>query len=323
MAKFILGNSLRSAFFDTPVLRHSLWFVDLIIVGTVLILATLLPVAWASALGARLGRLSGRFLKRRTRHARANLSVALSGTPREEIDELVGQVWENAGALLAEYPKLPKIADPRRDFLDIDIVEQIPAYHEPDRPAIFVSAHLANWEVIGLAITRMGIRSCALYTPPTNPWLDRLLRHYRRALGCDLVARDHGARALVTALKAGRSPIMITDRWVAQGKPVPLFGLEKLTSTLPARLALRFDVPLVPVQVERLPGPRFRVRFHPPIRPSDPTAEPDCQAVDLTRQINETFEQWVRARPGEWFCTSKIYRSTILQAKLDDYDSLG
>ena len=319
MAKFILGNRLRHAAFNNPALCHFLWFVDLIIVGAVVSVCRLLPTAWASALGARLGRLASYVFKRRSQHARANLSLALPDHPPEEIDRLVGQVWANAGALLAEYPNLPQIADPRRDSLEIEILEQIPAYHEPNRPAIFVAAHLANWEVIGIAVTRLGIRSCAMYTPPTNPWLDRLLLHYRRALGCDLVTRDHGTKAFVSALKAGHAPIIITDRRVSQGKPVPFFGLEKSSSTLPARLALRFDVPLVPVQVERLPGARFRIRFHAPLRPSDPKADAESQTVDLARQINEKFEQWIRARPGEWFCASKIWPSAILHAKLDDY----
>jgi len=112
---------------------------------------------------------------------------------------------------------------------------------------------------------------------------------------------------------------MIIDRKIEDGRPVPFFGADKISSTLPARMALRFDAPLVPVQVERLPGARFRVTFHAPLHPAAPRDDPDAQALELTRQIHAAFERWIRARPGEWLCTSKIWPTAILMARTDVY----
>ncbi|WP_297774668.1 lauroyl acyltransferase [uncultured Roseovarius sp.] len=319
MAKFILGNTFRDKALDNAVARNTLWFLDLIFVGAVMGLFRVLPVRWSSAFGARLGRIFGKIAKQRNRHVRANLTLALPDRSPEDVNRLAGEVWANAGAVLAEYPNLKRIGDPRGDRIEIEILEQIPAYSEPDQPAVFVSAHMANWEVIALAITRLGLPSCAMYAPLSNPWLDRIMLNYREALGCDLVSREDGLRAFMDALKAGRSPTMITDRRIEGGKPIPFFGEDKASSILPARLALRFGVPLVPVQAERLPGARFRVRFHAPLVPSDLSADRDGQAVDLAHQINDKFEDWIKARPGEWLCTSKIWPSSVLRAKTDIY----
>lgn len=319
MAKFILANAHRDKVFNNVVARNLLWFIDLVVVSSVMGLFRVIPVAWASALGARLGRTFGRILNRRNQHVRANLTVALPDTAPEEIARLANEVWANAGSVLAEYPNLHKISDPRRNRIEVEVLEQIPAYSQPGQPAVFVSAHLANWEVMAVAIARLEMRPCAMYATLSNPWLDRMMLSYRKALGCELVSRDEGLRAFIDALKEGRSPIMLTDRRVDGGKQIPFFGEERDTSLLPAKLALRFGVPLVPVQAERLPGARFRVRFHPPLLPRDPTLDRDNQAVDLTRQINEKFEQWITARPGEWLCTSKIWPSSILRAKTDIY----
>lgn len=322
MTKFILGKKLRHKAFDNPIAHQALWLADLIAVGAILGVFGLLPVTWASALGARFGRLSGRILKGRTRHVRANLSLALPDRPPAEIARLAGEVWANAGAVLAEYPNLGRIVDPRRNFIEIDIVAPIPAYREPGRPVIFVAAHLANWEVACAAMTQLGIRSHALYAPLSNPWFDRLLMRYRGALGCRMVSRQDGLRSFITALAKGEAPAMIIDRKVAGGPPIALFGAPKPSSTLPAQLALRFEVPLVPVQVQRLPGARFRVRFHHPLRPRDPRASLRDQAFDLTRQIHDSFEAWIRARPGEWMCTSKIWPTAVLRAGTDIYDGV-
>jgi KDO2-lipid IV(A) lauroyltransferase len=319
LAKFILGNTFRKKAFNNPVVRHTLWFLDLLLVGLLHGIFKLLPVTWASALGARLGRLFSRLFEGRNRHIRANLSLAFPEKSAEEIERHVGEVWANAGAVLAEYPHIRRIIDPRRDFLEIVIRQQIPAYSDPARPAVFVSAHLANWEIACSSIARFGIRALAMYAPQANPWFNRLMLRYRSMLGCELASRDQGVRPFVNALKDGGSAAMIIDRRVEGGEPIPFFGVDKPSSTLPARLALRFKVPLVPVQVERLSGPRFRVTFHEPLQVSDPQADLDAQALDLTRQIHEHYERWISARPGEWFCTKKIWPGDILRAKTDAY----
>ena len=319
MAKFILGNTFRKKAFDNPVVRHTLWFLDLLLIGLLFGIVKLLPVTWASALGTRFGRLLGWLFEGRNRHIRANLSLAFPEKSAGEIERHVAEVWANAGAILAEYPHIRRIMDPRRGFLEIVVREQIPAYSDPGRPVVFVAAHLANWEMACAAITRLGVRSCAMYAPLANPWLNRLMLCYRGMLGCKLISRDQGVRPFVNALRGGGAAAMIIDRRVEGGEPIPFFGIDKPSSTLPARLALRFKAPLVPVQVERLSGPRFRVTFHEPLQVSDPQADVDTQAVDLTRQIHVHFERWIGARPGEWLCTKKIWPGDILRARTDAY----
>ncbi len=320
MAKFILGNAHRQRAVDNVVVRNALWLADLVFVGAFLGLFRWLPVSWGSAFGARLGRIFGTIAKRRTLHVRANLSLVLPEAPPAKIDRLASDVWANAGALVAQYPKLQILCDPAQDRLDIEIDEQIPAYGTPGASAVFVSAHIGNWEVAAAAVTRLGIAGCAMYAPLSNPWLDRKMLKYRAALGCDLIARDAGLRGFIETLRAGKSPLIVTDRRIEGGKPIPFFGEDKESSILPARLAMRFGVPLVPVEVTRLPGLRFRVRFHAPLRPCDPEATSDEQVMDLAHQINATFERWITSRPGEWLCTSKIWPSSVLRTKTDVYE---
>lgn len=322
LAKFILGSHLRHKALESRAAAHVLWFVDLAFIGTVSGFFRVLPLPWASATGARFGRFLGRIFRNRTRHVRANLSLALPGTPPEVIDRLAEEVWGNAGAVFAEYPHLAKFTDPKRGLLRIETVEPDPPYCRPGTPVVFVAAHLANWEVACAAMTQMGIRSYALYAPLANPWLDRIMLRHRAKLGCETVSREAGLRVFLQALKRGEAPAMIIDRRVEGGKPIPFFGAEKDSSTLPAGLALRFGAPLVPVQVERHPGARFTVRFHAPLAPRNPEADTDAQALDLTRQIHERFEEWITARPGEWLCTSKIWHGSVLRAKTDVYSQV-
>jgi len=141
VAKFILGNRLRNRTGGDTLLSRALWLADLVFIGAILGVFRVLPVAWASALGARLGRLLGRIMQTRSRKIRANLSLALPERSREEIDRLTGAVWANAGAVMAEYPHLRKLSDPGRGRLEIVTAEDGPAWLRPGHPVVFVAAH--------------------------------------------------------------------------------------------------------------------------------------------------------------------------------------
>jgi len=323
MAKFLLANVLRHKAMDNRAATNALWLLDLAVVASVIGIFRLLPLPWASAAGARLGRGLGRVLGNRTRHVRANLALALPDRSPEEIASLAGEVWANAGAVLAEFPHLGKFRDPHGDRVEVEMDERVLACRESGQQMIFVAAHIANWEVVAATITRLGIPNCAMYAPLSNPWLDRKLRNYRNALGCGLISRDAGLRGFFKAYDAGQSLSVLTDRRIEGGTEIPFFGEAKATSTLPARLALRLGAPLVPVQAQRLPGARFRVRFHAPLRPADPAAAQGDQATDLTRQINGKFEEWIEDRPGEWVCTSKIWPSSVFRARKALYEAQG
>jgi KDO2-lipid IV(A) lauroyltransferase len=144
-----------------------------------------------------------------------------------------------------------------------------------------------------------------LYAADANPWIGRLMLRARRGLGCRLEPRDGGVRRLVRALGRGHSVGLLVDTRVDDGEPVPFFGRPALTTTVPARLALRHGLELVPVRVERLDGARFRVTIYEPVLPDDPAAPPREQALQMTRKLHEHFERWIRERPGEWLCSKR------------------
>lgn len=312
MAKFIIGNALRNKAHERGFLRQLLWLIDLLAVAFIYGFFKLLPVDWASRLGRKFGRWLGPKMASRSRNIKANLSQALPSKTQAEIDALVPEVWGNAGAVLAEYPHMRRILDPDSGRVEVVVEEPIASFEDSRQPAIFVSAHLSNWELIaGTIASRYRIPFVALYSPPANPWLDRLLLASRRQLGCDLMPRDQSARGLMRALKARRSIALVMDRRAEGGLPVHLFGADKPTSNLPAKMAIKFHCPLVPVKIERLRDARFRVTFCKPLQ-SHQSAQDDTERVmDLTRQINQHFEHWIEAAPEAWFCSKKIWPKDV------------
>ena len=307
MAKFILGHALRKTAHGSVLLQGLLRAADFMFIGAPFTILACLPTDRASLWGRRLlSRLGPRLAK--SRIIRKNLILAFPEKSQQEIDSLLPQIWGNAGAVFAEYAHLKTICDRESDErLQIANLGEIETFRNSAKPAIFVTAHQANWEMAAAAVTKCGIPLAVVFSPPDNPWFAQRLIAWRKSLGCQMLPRDDSMRSMIRAIGEGRSIGVVMDRRVDSGKPISFFGMNKWTTIVPARLALRHDCALVPVRVERLDNSRFKVSFFPPVKP-DNTAENEMeQAIQMTAQINRYFEQWIRANPQDWFCSKRLW----------------
>lgn len=306
MAEFIVGNSLRKLAREHSWLQRALWRLDFALVWLVAWLARRMPIDTASRFGERLGRWIGPKMKRKSAIFRENLALAFPQLDDAELDKLVVDAWGRAGRILAEYPHLDTILR-EDDRLQIEIREPIASYSDPGKPCVMVSAHQSNWEVVCSAMAKLGMPNASLYSPPSNPLLDKMLLDSRAALNCQLLPRDNSARLLMRALKEGRTVGMVMDRRVDDGQPIRFFGHDKTSTLMPAKLALKHHCELVPAQVIRLQDARYKVIFHPPIKPGNPAADETARATDMIQQLHRQFEQWISAEPADWFCSKRLW----------------
>jgi KDO2-lipid IV(A) lauroyltransferase len=106
-------------------------------------------------------------------------------------------------------------------------------------------------------------------------------------------------------MKAGETVGLLVDNRYEDGVDIPFFGHDRPTLVSPARLAVRFDVAVVPVRTERLGGANFRITVYNPIVIDDEPGDNRVKAKRLMGRVNETFEQWIRERPEDWFCLKR------------------
>ena len=306
MAEFIVGNSLRKLAREHRFLQRALWRLDFALVWLVAWLARRMSIDTASRFGERLGRWIGPKMQRKSAIFRENLGLAFPQLDPAELDALLADAWGQAGRVLAEYPHLDTILA-EHDRLEIDIREPIASYTDPSRPCVVVTAHQSNWEVVCSAMAKLGMPNASLYSPPSNPLLDKMLLESRQALNCQLLPRDNSARLLMRAMKEGRTVGMVMDRRVDEGQPIRFFGHNKSSTLMPAKLALKHHCELVPAQVVRLEDAHYKVIFHPPVRPANPDADETAQATDMIQQVHRQFEQWISEHPAHWFCSKRLW----------------
>jgi len=257
------------------------------------------PIDAASGFGGWLFRTLGP-LTGTHRTVLRNLRLAFPEWDETARQAMARRQWESVGRVLFEFFLMDRImADPSR--VELVGLERLEAIKASGRPAVFVSGHFANFEVMAAAKTIAGIEGVLMYRGVDNPYIDARVRAVRRRYGVNLFAAKgvEGGRAVMAQLKAGVSVGILNDQKYGEGPLAPFFGHGARTQPAPVRFAMRFGAHLQPGWVERTRGARFRVFVAEPILlPENGTAE------DVERglaEVNAFIESRARARPWEYW----------------------
>lgn len=276
------------------------WRVEAIAFDVCAGLLGLLPIEATSAFGGWFLRTFGP-LTRQQHIIRTNLSIAFPDKDEAWIRTAVRGVWDNVGRSFIELPFGRRIIDdPKR--IEIVGLDRLHRIRDSGGPAIFVSGHMGNWEVMAPTMLREGLDLMIGYRGANNPYVDQRIRDARARIGVQRFARKDAGnmRRLLTALNQGVSLALLTDQRTEEGQPTPFFG--KLAHTTPGavRLALKKRVPLVPVSIQRLPGVRFRFVVHDPM-PWPDTGSEEGDVRQMMTQMNATLEADIRLAPAQYF----------------------
>lgn len=264
-----------------------------------------MPVDAASAFGGWLLRTFGP-LTRSDAVARRNLRQVFPDKDAAEIDRTVREVWDNFGRVIGEWPHLSRLYGAGLDGR-IEIVgeENLIGIRDAGGPLICITGHFGNWELAGATPSMFGLPLTVIYRPAQNPWVNWLVELSRRQFTGGMLpkGRDAAAGALAMLRRGGHLGVLI-DQKLNEGIPVPFFGREAMTSPVAARLAVGFRCPVLPIRAERTSGAHYRVTIYPPMKiPDTGDRRKDQKALMLA--MNRMLEDWVRARPGQWFWLHK------------------
>ncbi len=259
----------------------------------------LLPLPFASGIGGWIGRTIGPYLSV-SNLARANLKKVFLEKSDLEIDLIIYNMSDNLGRTLFEFPKIDSLSFYEgKAQIEIIGAENIDLLHNDERPGIFYTAHLANWELAPLAVVRRGMPLHVFYRIPNNGLLESLY-HKRRPKNLGILPKGAlGARNAISLLKKGEHLGMLLDQKMNDGISVPFFGRNAMSAPAIAQFALKYQCPIVPVQVERLVGINFRITFHPPVEYS-PSGDHAEDIKGIMTNVNERIEEWIRKNPDQW-----------------------
>ena len=251
----------------------------------------------SSNLGGKLFEIIGPIFRSKN-IIKKNLKIAMTSIGSEEITKISKLMWNNYGRVFAEYMF---IKDFRFNKLGSniqvegqDILENL---KKTNQSAIFISGHFANFELMAMHIEKSGLDLCAIYRPLNNIFINKIMERIRKKYICKNQIRKGigGVKNLINFTKKNYSTALMIDQRVSEGTLSNFFNKKAYTTTIPAQLVKKFNMPIIPVYIERLNGLKFKIKICKPLY-----FEENSSIQYITDELNLILQEMVKLNPYQW-----------------------
>ena len=113
----------------------------------------------------------------------------------------------------------------------------------------------------------------------------------------------NGVRDAIEFLNKNVSIALMIDQRVSEGESIKFFKKPALTTTLPAQLALKYNLSIIPVFIKRTEENNFEIEFLNKINPNSYSNK-----IELTEKLNQIIENMIIRNPQQWICTHNRWK---------------
>ena len=227
-----------------------------------------------------------------------NIKRAIPEINSEKLKRITKLMWNNYGKIFAEYMFIKNF---RKGNLSSKIIiegqEILEEIKKNKKQVVFISGHLSNFELMALHLEKSGINLAAIYRPLNNLYLNPLMEKIRKKYICKHQIKKGigGMKKLIHLKKKNYSTALMIDQRVSEGILSKFFNHEALTTTVPAQLVKKFNIPVVPIYIDRIKGLNFKITIKKPIFFSNLKS-----VKNITDELNLELEKMVIKKPENW-----------------------
>jgi len=237
----------------------------------------------------------------------ANIKRAFPKLKSKERKNMIRDMWKNYGIILAEYMYMKdfrksNVANNKINIKNKYIIEDI---IRNNKPVIFISGHFNNFELMAMQIESLGVQLATIYRPLNNYFLNPVMEKIREKYICKYQVKKgiSGTKEILKFFKKGISMALMIDQRVSEGIKCKFFGVDAMTTTIPAQFSKRFNADIIPVYIERHNSNNFTLEFFKPIKPND-----DESVFDITLKLNKILENMILKNPEQWIWTHNRWK---------------
>ena len=286
------------------------YFFEAILIYILFLLFRIVGINYARKISSfLLNRLGFLFKKKKT--VENNILKVFKNPSTKEIENIIELMWKNYGFVFAEYIylnkfRLDKFSDNHIKISGENILDEI---LKKNKPVIFVSGHFANYELMAMELEKRGIDLAAIYRPLNNIFLNPFMVYLRKKYICKNQIKKGlgGTREIVNFVKQNNSIALMVDQRVGESERYPFFNIPAHTTTIPAQLALKFNLNIVPIYLERRQDNTFFMEVSQPIEVNK-TKNLDEDKKKITIQINKVIEKMLLKNPTQWVWTHNRWK---------------
>lgn len=267
----------------------------------------------------QMGGLYARTCPRHMKRARANISAAFPDWDARRVEDVALKSHEHLFMFAAEFAYIPRLLTEDGWARHITPGLLGPGLRSliKSGPAVFITGHCGNWEVLGYTVALLGFPMHAVYRPLDLPALNRWVRGTRSRRGLELVDKFGAVRRLPVLAASGAPLGLVADQNGGdRGVFVPFFN--RLTSTyksiglLAMQIGARVVCGCARRRTIRETGDPdalgYSLEVTDDFGPEDWATHPD-PLFYLTARYRRAIEQMVRTAPEQYLWMHRIWRS--------------
>ena len=228
----------------------------------------------------------------------SNIKKAIPNINSIDINIITQLMWNNYGRVFAEYMFIKDFRSGKLSSkIKIDGQEILEEIKMSNKQVIFISGHLSNFELMAMHLEKSGIKLSAIYRPLNNIFLNVMMERIRKKYICKNQIKKGigGLKQLIRLKKENFSTALMIDQRVSEGILSNFFNNEALTTTIPAQLVKKFNIPIIPIYIERIKDLDFKITINEPI---NFTKETTVQKI--TDELNRILEKMILKKPEQW-----------------------
>jgi KDO2-lipid IV(A) lauroyltransferase len=256
-----------------------------------------------------------RCLPRLRRIGLRNLELAFPELSFLERQRLFDQSLENFGRILADFAHFSRAtAENLAACIETSLPEstriQYRAAKAAGRGAIFVTAHLGNWEMLAMALSAVFEPGPYLVRPFDNPFLDRYAAGIRSRFGNRPINKRDSVSEALAILDGGGNLGLLVDINTLQrdGVFVPFFGHLACTTRTVAMLALRTNALIIPMCCVWQTN-RYRILVGELVEAIRSASYAKKNIIDTTACYTAEIEKFIRAYPEQWLWIHRRWKT--------------
>ena len=272
-----------------------------------------LPLETSMRFGKRFGKfLASRFPKLQ-KTARRNLEIALPELSATEKEKIIRGTFESLGRHLGFVSHFRKFQheDIRNLVEVVGKEENFDKAYAKGKGVLFFTGHFGSWEVFNLLPPAFGFGMNILVRRIDNPLVESFVDNFRIRFGSVTLDKTKSARKMFRVLENGELLGILADLNVQEkeGVFVDFFGIESSTTTSIAKLALKTGAVVLPAfAVWEESKRKYVVYLEPPVE-YEKTENPEADIVNLTQDITNVVERYVRKYPEQWLWIHKRWNT--------------
>lgn len=294
------------------------FLIEAITLRSAIFITGYLPRPLIVATASILGRLAFLVDRRGRRTAEENLRCAFPAKSAHERKSIARQAYQHMAFTFLDLFWARNLTEENwKHYVDLEIDDPVATAKAEQSSAIWITPHYGNFEWSALVQGLRGITIQIIAQNFRNGALTPMFKQLREKTGHRIIPQERAMIRLFKALKAGGHIALLSDLNVELSQSpaiIDCLGLKTCVTTLHAVLAVRCDVPVLPVIVTRLPQGRYRMSVTPPLY----FDQKDSPAT-IAQRCWDAFEPHIRENPAQWLWMYKHWRYRPADAAPGDY----